>query len=1708
MFNSRTFWKIYLSFILFTVLIGLIVGIFVTYELRQNELRRNERQLTAYANLFDDLSPGQLKEFSPSLEQRVRDLHQKLGVRITIIRSDGVVAADSDEDFSKMNNHANRPEVIEAREKGSGVATRFSNTLQKNMMFAALPIISNGKIIGYSRASFPLSDINQQIAQVRNTGVLAVGIGALLALLFGLFLARQIVSPLKRMTGLADSIAEGDFEKRIPTGSKDEFGKLAKSLNTMAGQITQGISRRETVEAELRKSEQYQNLFRLANDAILVIKPEDETVLDVNNKACEMYGFSREEFIGMSMKSISLNPEKSDEQIKKLLAAGEYQEFESVQYRADGAPMNLLINASVIEYQSGQAFLSINRDITSRKEAEEDLRESEQHLLSVTNSAQDAIVSADNHGNIIFWNEGARNIFGYDEEEVVGKPLLILMPEKYREAHAKGMWRYVETGEKNVIGQTVELHGLKKDGTEFPLELSLGVWETAKGKYFTFIMRDITERQLARKSLRESEQRYRYLGEGIMHQVWTALPNGELDYVNNRTCEYFGRTSEQIIGEGWQNVIHPEDLPNCIEKWTKSLEKGADYEVAFRLKRADGEYFWHLGRATAGRDADENIIKWFGTNSDIHSQKSAEKASKKSEEKFRSIIETTNDWIWEIDLDGNSTYNNPAIETILGYMPEELHGKSFLPFMFEEDRLEIEQVFPQFIAEKRGWNNLVCRWNHKDGSIRYLESSAVPVLDDGGEVIGFRGTDHDITERMQAEEKLRASEEWLRAILDGSRDGIIIEDGKEIVYINNSYTQLLGYDTPEELVGKNISDILPAENAERLSEYGRRRLRGEKIPSTYEFKGKRKDGTLIEVEGAVSTSVIGDRKYIMTAIRDIAERKQARAELQKNVSLLTSTFEATADGILVVDLDDNIVTYNEKFIKMWQIPDEIIKSRDNKKAANYVLTQLENSENFTTVTEYLTSNPEIKNKDILKFKDGKIFERYNHPQMLNGEVIGRVVSFRDITERKRAESALRESEERFRSFMNNSPAVAFMKDEAGRYIYINKTMEQVFDLKMKDLLGKTDYDWLPEDAARNVLENDRKVLATDKTAELLETVPLPDGSERKWLTFKFPVTDSLDNKFIGGTAIDVTDKERDKIALSESEYKLRTLVENMSEGLLQVDKEEVITYVNNRFCEMIGYEREELLGKTTFDILLDEEGGKFVREANRKRQKNESNQYELRLKTKSGETLWTLVGGVPIYNISDEFTGTMGVITDITQRKRTEDQLLHDAFHDALTGLANRTLFMDHLRMTIERGKSRHSNFYAVLFLDFDRFKIINDSLGHAEGDKLLKLIAKRLQASVRTGDLVARIGGDEFVILLSELVESNEALLIAERIQNDLKAAFDVSGREIIISASIGVALSTAGHESAEDMLRDADIAMYRAKGEGRADYRVFDQKMHEHASNQLQLETEMRAALKNKEFEVHYQPIINLETESLVGFESLIRWNHPERGMIPPFEFISVAEENGMILPLGQWILYESCRQLREWQNKFPSASGLTISVNLSCKEFLQFDLAEQIAVTLKKTGLDPHSLKLEITESHVMENSEVAVTMMKSLRKLGVRLSLDDFGTGYSSLSYLHRLPVDFLKIDRSFVMRMADSEENHEIVRTIIKLAQNLKMKVIAEGIETADQLAQLKHLNCEYGQGYFFSKPLEAEKAKLFIEKSAENSWVVTDQPIINVETNM
>ncbi|HEY3323487.1 MAG TPA: EAL domain-containing protein [Planctomycetota bacterium] len=588
-------------------------------------------------------------------------------------------------------------------------------------------------------------------------------------------------------------------------------------------------------------------------------------------------------------------------------------------------------------------------------------------------------------------------------------------------------------------------------------------------------------------------------------------------------------------------------------------------------------------------------------------------------------------------------------------------------------------------------------------------------------------------------------------------------------------------------------------------------------------------------------------------------------------------------------------------------------------------------------------------------------------------------------------------------------------------------------------------------------------------------------------------------------------RERSERRVRADAERYALAIQAANEGLWDWNLQTGEIFFSTQWKTMLGFEAHELdaTEDAWFQLVHPRDVESLKGELRRHLEENKADIHrEYRIFTKTGDIKWMLCRGRAVRDSAGKATRIIGTQNDITARKTTEMKLIHDVFHDALTGLPNRPLFMERLRYALVRAERKGAQNIAVLFLDLDRFKVINDSLGHAIGDQLLIEFANRLQTCVRPSDTLARFGGDEFCLLLEDVNGLDGAAAIATRIQQELKQAIVINRNEFFVTASIGIALGSRERCSAEDLLRDADIAMYRAKATGRARQEFYQSGMHTQAINLQSLESglhraviqlgpkpaenaRLNRALQAKEFLLHYQPIVSVQTGKVTGFEALIRWNHRARGRVCPDDFIPLAEETGLIVPITFWVVREACTQLRNWRARFPELAGVTMNVNVSPRAFAQVSLVSEIASILKETGLPGSALKIEVTETALMKNSEATAFVLSQLRKLGVQLCLDDFGTGYSSLSYLHRFHMDVLKIDRSFITALRPGDrKSSDIVKAILALAQSLGMSVVAEGVETQEQMTQLRDMNCGHVQGYLFSKPIEPAE----VENLAGTVW--------------
>ena len=662
-------------------------------------------------------------------------------------------------------------------------------------------------------------------------------------------------------------------------------------------------------------------------------------------------------------------------------------------------------------------------------------------------------------------------------------------------------------------------------------------------------------------------------------------------------------------------------------------------------------------------------------------------------------------------------------------------------------------------------------------------------------------------------------------------------------------------------------------------------------------------------------------------------------------------------------------------------------------------------------------------------------------------------------------------------------------DPKGRILFANRIFARLAGLPGEKVSGKSltaldlgcDGDFmeaLAESMAASRAHKDQTVLRREGEPDLHLAVTLsPVGKDGG------PATHFI------VTGRDVTRRVLVEAQLRASEERYALAAQGANDGLWDWDMRADRVYLSPRWKAMVG-RAEEDLGEdldSWFGCVHPEDVEEFkVKLYAHIEGLSAHFEHEHRMDTPGGETRWVLTRGLTVRDEAGRAYRMAGSMTDITVRKLAEQQLVHDAFHDALTGLPNRALFIDRLEQSMARAQRKDDHRFAVLFLDLDRFKLVNDSLSHTIGDRLLIQAAERLQASLRPADTVARMGGDEFAILIEEVRDARDAAAFADRIERSLKEPFLVEGSEIFTSASIGIALGSPSYERAADILRDADTAMYRAKSLGRARFALFEKAMHEGAVATLQMETDLRRALERKELRVYYQPLVSLKTGRTAGFEALLRWVHPKRGIVMPSDFITLAEETGLIIPIGQWVLGESCRQLRLWRSRFPKVN-LMVSANLSGVQFLRPELIAQIDLLLRECGLSGADLKIEITESTLIENAEYAKDMLRQIKALDIRLCVDDFGTGYSSMSYLRRYPIDTVKIDKSFISRMDQDPESLEIVKTIVTMAHNLGKDIIAEGVETREQLAQIKALKCEYAQGFFFSKAVDRDAAESLVD---------------------
>jgi len=676
----------------------------------------------------------------------------------------------------------------------------------------------------------------------------------------------------------------------------------------------------------------------------------------------------------------------------------------------------------------------------------------------------------------------------------------------------------------------------------------------------------------------------------------------------------------------------------------------------------------------------------------------------------------------------------------------------------------------------------------------------------------------------------------------------------------------------------------------------------------------------------------------------------------------------------------------------------------------------------------------------------------------------------------------------FRAYTRHAGASLAILDRTGMVLDINPALQKLLDRgapALRRSLIADDASLCP-DILQPLLEGRQERLRIERR------LTTGDGRELRLGVILWPLDEADRPGRPDHLIAEVRDLDNDHrdTALLEAETRYRSIFENAIEGIFQTTEDGHYLAANPALARIYGYETSDQLmaGLTNIASQLYVDPSRRDEFLKALAENDHVQNFESQVYRRDGTIIWISESCRAVRDMEGDLLYFEGLVEDITSRKTAEEQLIHDALHDSLTGLPNRALLLDRLDHAMRRGGRSESTF-AVLFVDCDRFKLINDSLGHLAGDQVLIEMARRINGCLRASDTLARLGGDEFVVLAEDLENRPAAIMVAERIRSVLSQPFMLDGRDYFISTSVGIAYASADYREAGEVLRDADTAMYAAKAQGRDRYMIFERGMHLSAVSQLQVANDLRRAIEREELSVHYQPIVDMASRKLAGFEALVRWRLPSGEMIPPDRFIPIAEDTGLIEPLGAFVLLTACRQMQRWIELDQANEDLFMSVNLSPVQLHRHDIVNEVVGTVRQSGLSAANVRLEITESGIMKNPAAAKAKLDALKGSGFRLSIDDFGTGYSSLAHLHRFPIDCLKVDRSFVSAMLNGGEHLEIVRTIVMLAHTLKMSVVAEGVETFAHDGVLRALGCDYGQGWLFAKPMPAEEVLAMLGRS-------------------
>lgn len=1506
--------------------------------------------------------------------------------------------------------------------------------------------------------------------------------------------------------------------------------------------LLEDVTEREEAEEKVRSSEEkFRSVVENASELIKIVDL-DGTLRYASPAAERVLGYRPEEMVGMNVLE-HVHPEDLprvlEETEKTLKEPGVGRNVAEYRFRhKDGSWRHIEATGNyLLDNPSIKGVLVHARDITARKRAEERLREAEERYRSLVEQVPAIVYIEDIETPITLYDSPQiEKILGYPQDTYRKDPRYwekILHPEDRERVLAEES----RAGERGELHQ--EYRVIARDGRVVWLrdEAVLVRDDEGRPRFWRGIILDITERKRAEEALQESEERFRTVVESLGEGLLITDTNDVVLYVNSRMTELTGYAEEEFLGSvAYELLLPPErwqEMRECIRERTKGTAER--YET--RLRRRDGSFFWTQINATPYRNTAGEVVGMLGAITGITERKQIEEALRESEDRFRTIFEQTALGISIADPDRRLLETNAAYQNMLGYSREELFGKPIAEISHPDDVPEDWELNEKLLSGEGDRYQREKRYIRKDGSVVWVQPTVSVVRDDKGEPQFLIGTVEDITERKEAEDALRESEKRFRQLFDQSVDTLLVHDETgRIVDCNAEACRSLGY-SREEMLSLSVSDFATnlASGEEQMSKLGM--LWQHTVPHEIDApvtgfhlaEHRRKDGTTFPVEVRVDFVDYGGKRMMLASVRDITELKRAAEALGEREERFRSLIRNASDMITILDADgtiryqspaiERILGYGREDLVDQNVfdyihPDDVQRMR----------------ERFgRTVSDGGVSRPVVYR---FRHADGswRYVESIANNLLKDPGVGGIVANSRDVTERELAEEALRERERRHRRRAQELTLLHRVRTTLARELDLSTVFRTVVEATAETF---------GYDQVSVYLVRDGTLVLQHQVGyeRVLEKIPLDLGVMSRVVRSAEPVlleevSDDPDflpaiegivsevcvplldeGRVVGVLNVETTREplaEEDlrlMLALSEhvgmaivqarlhtevreAEFRYRTLVENIpAVTYIQQfgDNTGRLGYISPQVEEVLGYTPEEYLSDPDHWVrtIHPEDRERVLSEDRRSNETGEPFRTEYRQIAKDGRIVWVRDEAVLVRGEDGNPLYWQGVKIDITDRKALEEHLEHQAFHDSLTGLPNRDLFMNRLEHALART-SRRNESVAVLFLDLDNFKFVNDSLGHEGGDRLLAEVARRLTKCVRPEDTVARLGGDEFAILLEGASTPDGAVRVAKRISEALRAPLGFNGHEVFTSTSIGIAFDNEAREEPTALLRKADLALYEAKRRGKAGYKVFGEEMNNGTFERLELEGNLRRAIEHGEFRVYYQPKVSLGSGRVVAFEALVRWDHPERGLLEPERFLPIAEETGLILPIGEWVLKEACRQGREWQETCADRSPPQVSVNISKRQFTQPDLTEKVVEALEETGLEARSLSLEISEGALMAEVDATMGKLRALKDLDVQLIIDDFGTAYSSLSQVKRFPLDMLGLDRSLIARLGEEPEDAAIVAVMIELAHALGWAVTAQGVETAGQSYRLRELDCDLAQGFHFSGPVTAGETAALI----------------------